>query len=259
MSQDFALPGKLTDVHNHLAADDPQGDKLVALMDSLNIETTLVLGLDYANNPLVLDAVNKHPGRLIGGVFADPRDRNAIHDIRHYHAQGFRIVKLFPNLGYYPDDDQFRPFWDEVSRLQMGVLTHCGFLLASKGVSAAYYSHPGRFEKLLRTYPETPFIFAHMGGIDGFLEAIMFTTRLANAYTDFSPGQGMWVLSVAPAMVATIPAGKLIWGSDTYEGIPGHLEFDRKALIAANHGPNFEKIFHSNAKELFQRIGAVAK
>jgi predicted TIM-barrel fold metal-dependent hydrolase len=256
MNQDFPLPAKLIDVHNHLAPEDAQGDNLVALMDSLNVETTLVLGLDYAHNAKTLDAVRKHPGRLVGGVFADPRDGRAIHEVRKCHAEGFRFVKLFPNLGYYPDDDQFRPFFDEVANLRMAVLSHCGFLAPTKGVSAAYYSHPGRFEKLLRTYTDTPFVFAHMGGIAGFLETIMLTTRLPNAYADFSPGQGTWVLNVAPAMVATIPADKLLWGADSYHGIPDQLKANQQALIAANHGPAFDKIFHDNAKELFQRLGA---
>jgi predicted TIM-barrel fold metal-dependent hydrolase len=139
----------------------------------------------------------------------------------------------------------------------MAVLSHCGFLIPTKGVSAAYYSHPGRFEKLLRTYTDTPFVFAHMGGIAGFLETIMFTTRLANAYADFSPGQGTWVLNIAPAMVATIPAAKLMWGADTHYGVPDLIKTNQQALIAANHGPAFQKIFHDNARELFQRVGAI--
>jgi predicted TIM-barrel fold metal-dependent hydrolase len=265
MSEDYSLPTKLIDIHNHIRMDpigtdadgDPNGDRLIGIMDGLNVQRTLVMGVTYGHNEKTLAAVKKHPQRFVGGAFADPRDgRRAIDEVRKYHAEGFRFVKLFPNFGYYPDDEQFRPFFDVVAELKMAVLSHCGFLFPGPG-TAVYYSNPGRFEKLMRTYPDTPFIMAHMGGIDAFLQTIMLATRLPNAYADFSPGQGTWVLNVAPAMVATIPANKLMWGSDNYWGIPEQLQANRAALIAANHGPSFEKMFYSNAKELLQRLGAI--
>jgi uncharacterized protein len=263
MTEPFPLPGTLVDIHNHVRADplggeeDVGGDGLIALMDSLNVEHALVMGVSYAHNGKTLAAVKKHSRRFAGGVFADPRDGGrAIDEVRRYHAEGFRFVKLFPNYGYYPDDDKYRPFFDAACELKMAVLSHCGFLFPGHG-SAAYYSNPGRFEKLMRAYPDMPFIMAHMGGIDAFLQTIMLTTRLANAYADFSPGQGTWVLKVAPAMVATIPAHKLMWGSDSYTGIPEQLREDRTALIAANHGASLEKMFYSNGKELLERLGAI--
>ena len=265
MSEEFSLPTKLIDIHNHIRVEplgnaaeaDPGGDKLIEIMDGLNVEHTLVMGVTYGHNEKTLAAVKKHSQRFVGGVFADPRDgERAMDEVRKYHAEGFRFVKLFPNFGYYPDDEQFRPFFDVVAELKMAVLSHCGYLAPGPG-SAAYYSNPGRFEKLMRAYPETPFIMAHMGGIDAFLQTIMVTTRFSNAYADFSPGQGTWVLNVAPAMVATIPAHKLMWGADSYGGIPDQHKQNHAALIAANHGPSFAKMFYSNAKELFQRLGAI--
>lgn len=75
----------------------------------------------------------------------------------------------------------------------MTVLSHCGWLDGSgPGVTqepwAACYSHPGRFEKTLRLYPDTVFILAPMGGIAGMLEPVMLTTRTANTFSDCSPG-----------------------------------------------------------------------
>ena len=124
------------------------------------------------------------------------------------------------------------------------------------GVSAAYFSRPGRFEKLIRTYKDTPFILAHMGGIDGFLEAIMLTTRTENTYVDCSPGQGVWVLETTGAMGASIPPERLMWGLDSCppdEWLPRQ----RAALEALGFGAHFEKIFYSNARALLERIGAV--
>ena len=257
MSETTPLPEKLIDIHKHVPRDDPGGSKLVELLDTLNVEVAVVLGTPLSPNEEMLHAVRTHPDRLVGGVYLDPREGDpAISTLREYHAEGIRIVKLFPNLGYYPDDEAHREFFDAVAEHGMAVLSHCGWLLPKMGVSAAYYSHPGRFEKLLRTYPDTPFIFAHMGGIAGFLEAIMLTTRTPNAYVDCSPGQGVWVLETGGKMVGSIPPERLMWGLD---GCPPEtwLPRQRAALEELGFAEHFEKIFHSNGRGLLERIGAI--
>ncbi len=251
------LPGRIIDIHNHL---EPSGDPeaLIGLMDESSIQTTLVMGMFECPNEHVLAAMDAHPGRLVGGVWADPRDGQAAIDlVRNYHDGGVRVVKLFPNVGYYPDDETFRPFFDVVAELGMAVLSHCGWLMPTAGVTAAYYSQPGRFEKLVRTYTDTPFIFAHMGGISGFLEAIMLATRAPNVYVDTSPGQGAWVLTAAAQMAATIPAGKILWGSDSYNQ-DQWLAHNAAALTAVGFGDDFEKVFYTNSRDLLMKIGALS-
>jgi len=260
MDQPPSPPEQIIDVHNHLHTDWDTAD-YVALMDAHRVDKALILGTPdppASRNDAVLRAVREHPGRLVGGVFADPREgRGAVDEIRRYHAEGFRVVKLFPNCGYYPDDEAIRPFFDAVAELGMAVLSHCGWLSPSPGRDyASYYSHPGRFEKLIRIYPETIFIMAHMGGIAGFLEAVMLTTRTPNTYVDCSPGQGLWALEAAGGICGTIPPEKLLWGADSYDYaglIPRHLA----ALAGAGFGEHFEKIFHTNARGLLERIGAI--
>ena len=257
MTQD-SLPARYIDIHNHVHENEAGGDKLIEKMDAGNVEWALVMGFTReGSNEWALGAVKKHPTRLVGGVCVDPRNGDkALDTVRRYYDEGFRVVKLFPNLGYFPDDEAIRPFFDRVAEMKMAVLSHCGFLAPSAGVCAAYYAQPGRFEKLLRTYKEMPFIFAHMGGIDGFIQMIMLTTRLPNAYTDCSPGQGTWVLDFAGQMAASIPPHKLMWGVDG----SGHVEqqrHDRQAIVKIGLGAHLDKIFYSNAKELLTRIGAI--
>ena len=258
MSELPPLPNPMIDIHNHVGADDPGATCLLELMDSRNVETTLVLGspLSPSNDDLAA-LVARHRDRFVGGAYIDPRKPDAIDHLRHCRAEGLHVVKLFPNFGYYPDDEAFRPFFDVVAELGMGVLSHCGWLTPKAGVSAAYYSHPGRFEKLVRTYTDTPFIMAHMGGIAGFLETVMLTTRTPNTYTDCSPGQGVWVLETAGAMAASIPPDKLLWGMDCYYD---EEWFDRQhsALAALGFGPHLDKIYHGNATAIFDKIGALA-
>ena len=258
--EDYPLPEKLIDVHNHGRADS-DGSDLVELMDAHNIERAVILGTSYEGgncNANILRAVRAHPDRLVGGVFADPRDgQKAIDEIRRYHDEGFRIVKLFPNHGYYPDDEALRGFFDAVAELGMAVLSHCGWLAPKAGADyASYYSHPGRFEKLIRIYPDTIFIMAHMGGIAGFLETVMLTTRTPNTYVDCSPGQGLWALEAAGPIIATVPPGKLMWGCDSYD-FEGLLPRYHRALQAIGFGPHFQKIFYDNARGILEKIGAI--
>ena len=261
MTEEFALPDRLIDIHNHGRAGE-DGSELVELMDAHRIALALVMGVRgdgiVADNADVLKAVRAHPGRLVGGVFADPREgARAVEEVRRYHGEGFRVVKIFPNHGYYPDDDEVRPFFDAVASLGMAVLSHCGWLSPEPGAEyASYYSHPGRFEKLIRAHPETVFIMAHMGGIAGFLESVMLTTRTPNTYVDCSPGQGLWVLQCAGPLVAAVPPGKLMWGCDG-TGFAELIPRYRAALIGAGFGPHLDAIFHDNARSLLERIGAI--
>lgn len=262
MSDIPQLPPRIIDIHNHLQEGTDASD-LVKLMDDAHIERTLIMGTPNRPNERMLEACKWYPNRLVGGVYADPREgKKAIETVRQYHAQGVRMVKLFPNLGYFPDDPDLRPFFDAVADLGMGVLSHCGWLGGSgakmaREETASYYATPGRFEKVIRRHPETPFIMAHMGGITGLLESVMLTTRSPNLYVDCSPGQGLWALRAGGAIAASVPPEKLMWGADSYS-LQSYLDQHRAALAELGYGPHFEKIFYSNAQGILKRIGAIS-
>ncbi len=262
MSEGFSLPERIIDIHNHLKGDD-DGSRLIELMDESNIEVTLIMGSSRRGeegNRKLVEVCRKHADRLVGGAYYDPRDgKKAIRQLKHYRAEGLPVVKIFPNFGYFPDDDKLRPFWDVVAELKMAVLSHCGWLggsgeQVSRKPWAAYYSHPGRFEKVVRLYPDTIFIMAHMGGIAGLLESVMLTTRTANTYVDCSPGQGLWALEAGGSITGSIPPEKLMWGADGYgqaELIPRY----KAALEGLGYGPHLEKVFYANARGVLQRLG----
>ena len=262
MSEEFSLPERIIDIHNHLRGDD-NGSRLIELMDECSIEMTLIMGSPRggeAGNEAVVRACQRYPKRLFGGVYCDPREgRKAIRKLKHYHGEGLHVVKLFPNLGYFPDDEKLRPFWEALAGRNMAVLSHCGWLggsgeQVSRKSWAAYYSHPGRFEKVVRLCPDTIFIMAHMGGIAGLLESVMLTTRTANTYVDCSPGQGLWALEAGGSITGSIPPEKLMWGADGYgqaELIPRY----KRALEGLGYGPHLEKVFYANARGIVAKLG----
>jgi predicted TIM-barrel fold metal-dependent hydrolase len=97
---------------------------------------------------------------------------------------------------------------------------------------------------------------AHMGGIAGFLESVMLTTRTPNTYVDCSPGQGLWALEFAGPLLGAMPPGRILWGCDSYDYadlIPRY----HAALVKAGFGQHLPGIFHNNADTLLRRIGAI--
>jgi len=264
MAKQYRLPGRIIDIHNHLRRDTPE--RLIGLMDAHKIDVMLIMGgpgRGEKGNRAIAKACAKYPDRLVGGAYYDPREgKRAIDKLKRYSDRGLRVVKLFPNLGYFPDDRKVRPFFDRVAELGLAVLSHCGWLGGSgakmkRAPWAAYYSHPGRFEKIVRLYPDTVFIFAHMGGIAGVIESVMLATRTPNTYIDCSPGQGLWAVEHCGPIAGAIPPDRLMWGADS-------LDFDhligryRKALVKLGYGPHLKKIFHDNAAGILRRLGVLA-
>jgi len=258
------LPKRIIDVHNHLWGDD-DGSRMVARMDELSIEKCVVMGSPSRfkfGNDAVLKGCRKFPKRLIGGAYYDPRrGKKALAELKRWSGEGLRIVKLFPNLGWFPDDPKYGAFFDKVAELKMGVLSHNGWLGGSgAGMNqepwATYYATPGRFEKVVRTQPDTVFIMAHFGGISGVLESVMLTTRTPNLYVDCSPGQGLWAVEHCGAIAGSVPPEKLMWGADCTPD-KKFLERYRKALVKLGYGPHLDKIFYSNAKTVLEKIGAL--
>ena len=254
MPRSHRLPDKIIDAHNHVSHKTLK--ELLKNMDDNLVERTLVIGTPLTSNKETLECARMHPDRFIAGAYVDPRRKaRAVEEVKRWHGEGVNLIKLFPNLGYYPDDDAVLPVFEKIADLKMAVLSHCGWLSPVLGISASYYSHPGRFEKVIRRFPETVFIMAHMGGIAGFLETIMLTTRTPNTYCDCAPGQGMWVIENWP-VVSMIPADRILWGADSLRHGP-LIDRCHKAFNKLGFGPRLADIFYNNALGIFQRIGAL--
>ena len=258
------LPEKMIDMHTH--PDYPPGglQPILDFMDAHAIEKVVALGssrLDYANDN-VLEMRKMAPDRIAGGPYLDPRDPNAPDELLRHYDHGCRMVKLFPNHGYYPDDPELLPFFEKVGELKCGVLSHCGWMSERGGRTdyATKYARPGRFEILFRTFPDIPFVMAHMGGIDGFLEAIMYTLRTPNVYVDITPGQSYWVLEYAADFVRSIPPERVLLGTDGYKPNRDHLQtYIRlaEAVVKLGWEDYLGDIFYSNGARVIKKYGLI--
>jgi len=262
---------KVIDFHQHiLIKRDPEGKQLIRYMDLNGIEIAVVHGSPISvwswcgDNDSVLDVVSKYPDRLIGSVHIDPRWGNkAFETLDKYYEEGFKWVKLYPNLGFYPDDPKFRGFFQEVARKRMGVLLHIGTVsLSDTGVELnSKYARPIYIDVLARVFPEINFVLAHMGNT-WYSEAICMAISYDNVYLDTSSSRAQPIfLSMRYLPWYYHPKfkeefyGKLLWGYDGYppteEQAKGIVERWNKFLT--EFGLDEEerrKIFYDNAAKL---------
>jgi len=74
---------------------------------------------------------------------------------------------------------------------------------------------PSHFEVPARRHPKINFIFAHFGGGATYLETVVLTSRLKNAYADVCPGWGKWVFENRMPGLGSVPFSQVLYGTDS--------------------------------------------
>jgi len=220
------------DIHLHPNADDKNMDGYLMIMDKHNVEAGLLHGMEekgWANwgfkygtpSDAVVKAVKAHPKRFYGTAcvnFLDGVDK-VVDKIKKYGDQGLIGIKLFPNLGFDPNDDKYEPIWQEVEKRKMLVFSHCGWLSPneknpSMRIASIGYASPFHFEVPARRHAKINFIFAHFGGGATYLETLVLTSRLKNCFADTCPGWGKWVWENDMPGLKTMYRTQLLYGTD---------------------------------------------
>jgi predicted TIM-barrel fold metal-dependent hydrolase len=208
----------IIDAHNHLGRWNafyvPDGgtiEQMIAKMDALGIDRVCVtahssIGPDYVyGNDMVLDAITRHPDRVIGYVTVNP---NYPEDMRHeldrcFAHPGFRAVKLHPEChSREVDHKNYAPAYEEAQRRGCPVLIHVWGPAAVMAV-----------DRLAPRYPDAKFIMAHTGGDAKTMElALGVINRHGNVYGDFAistalEGNVEW-------FVREVGSKKVIFGTD---------------------------------------------
>ena len=228
----------IIDFHYHCADTDGFLHGLLGEMDRSGVERTVLMGgpedafwefkhCGFAPNKTVRKAVHDHSDRLTGNLYLDPRWPDAGSVFDQYMADGFRCVKMFPPVGFMPDDERFFPLYEKIERAGVPILFHAGqtnIAIVSKepGVRRATnsrYSHPINFDMLARLFPAMPIVLAHMG-YPHYVDAWSVAHANQNVYLDIS-GSGPWTEGIPIVFNALggsqfIPLDfkRVIWGSD---------------------------------------------
>jgi len=257
---------KKIDIHMHVPPNDPTFDKELAIMDRHEVEASLVHAVPWEghDNAETLRAVKAHPDRLFGSVHVDLRQpvAESIELTRRYAGEGFRSVKLFPNLGFDPNDEKFEPFWAAVQEAGLLVLSHCGWLTDQGAFAGQRLSSllatPFHFEVPARRFPEVRFILAHFGGFNWYMETIVLTSRMKNVYADTCPGQGRMVFAQRMPGLEALDFRKVLYGTDgAGEAYSAQEYWWNETLLALGKTPeDCRRHMYDNAAELLGIVPA---
>jgi predicted TIM-barrel fold metal-dependent hydrolase len=265
------------DFHYHYADKEGFIEALLKDMDSAEVDVTLLMGgsdeifweflnCRLASNEKTLKAVKAHPDRLIGNVYLDPRDPDAINTFERFMAEGFKCVKMSPPMGFWPDDERFFPLYEKIEEAGVPLLFHSGLTevkIVSKepGVHKATnskYSHPLNYDMISRLFPKMPLVLAHMG-YPHYIEAWSIAQANPNVYLDISGG-GPWTAGIPIVFNALgghqfIPLdfNRVIWGSDNCLPQVEHIARSNVFLDQLGAKPaDKTQVFGGTAKKLLK-------
>ncbi len=134
------------------------------------------------------------PEKVYPFICADPRRKEELLGLvqEYIEEHKFQGIKLYPALGYFPDDEYLAPVFAYAQENQIPITSHCipknpnhyrgriptehkekarkfvpGFQLKEtkrKYDFAMYYNHPFWWEKVLEKFPNLKINLAHFGG-----------------------------------------------------------------------------------------------
>ena len=252
------------DIHVHLHMDDLLMDEHVEIARSKGVSGILVHGVPndlcppLGDNDEVPAAMEKHPDFVCGSMHIDLRNgvEKNIDIIRRYAEQGFKCVKMYPNLGFNPSEPIHDPVWAEIEKQGLMFLSHCGYISISEKYPrlslTSVNSSPYSFERPARMFHGINFIMAHFGGAPTYLETIILCMRIPNMYADCTPGQGTWVWQRRLPGIEDMPFSKFLWGTDsTHEAIDGSFKFWQETFDDMNISEEDRDLFYrTNARKL---------
>lgn len=148
----------------------PEGARFVVLpMDMEFMDLGRIdVDIDHQHSKL-LELAAESNGAVIPFYAADPRRADIADRVRrHVGAGGFRGVKIYPNLGYYPNDPKLMEVYQICQDNNVPVMSHCTpHGMWKNGLSEAERierSHPRNYEDILWKYPGLRLCLAHFGG-----------------------------------------------------------------------------------------------
>jgi predicted TIM-barrel fold metal-dependent hydrolase len=202
---------------------------LEAAMKESGVERAVILPIDSGLNqdmPLSMrektdwhaDEV-KGKSNLITFVGLDPRrGEEGLRELeRAVTDKGCRGWKMYPPNGFYPDEEEFYPYYELCVDLGIPIVAHTGFTSRFKHVK---YARPVYLDKVAADFPALKIVLAHVG-TPWQDEALMVASKNPNVSVDLSGWQHF--ASTTPfkvyqlmgdAKIAKVFPNRMLFGSD---------------------------------------------
>ncbi len=212
---------------------EPQTDSTVAdlkaAMERSLIDRSVILPIDSGLNqrrPLsIREKTDWHANQIEGEdslatfVGLDPRrgEEGLAELERAVKEKGCIGWKMYPPNGFYPDKEEFYPYYELSTELGIPVVIHEGFTSRFKHVK---YARPVFVDKMAAEFPSLQIVLAH-AGIPWVDECLLVASKNPNVSIDLS-GLQVYASTVPSKLYRLIGEAKLsgvfpervLWGSD---------------------------------------------
>ena len=220
--------------------------RLVDEMDEAGIElcTPLMMDMAYcegfggatksfeeqrAETEAAATAINAAAGRprMLPFIAADPRRPNVLQIVCDALEGGvFKGVKIYPVMGFMPDDPGLLPIYDYCAARGVPVTTHCqnGGI---PGLSGYYHlADPAGWRPVLEQFPTLALNLAHNDATGSAWQRTIAELIAAypNVYTDVSFNTEMWYMprkyfrNIRRMLGTPIVQDRVLYGTDWYMG-----------------------------------------
>lgn len=145
-----------------------------------------------------LDSLVQSGHPIIPFIGTDPRRENIFDFVKKWHSRGFKGIKLYPPLGYYPNDSRLDNIYEYAEKSNIPIMAHCskGGVHIKKVTKemlkepnpigrpvkkqkakhfSDLYTDPANYDPISKKYPKLRICLAHFGGGDEW-EKYMLTS-----------------------------------------------------------------------------------
>lgn len=241
----------------------PSVDELLVEMDGAGVERAVLLGWYWAKgdtcewqNRFYAECVRLHPDRLSAFASIQPLAGKsvALAEIRRARDAGLiGLGELSPHSQRYGvDHEDFQAVLHLADELKLPVNLHV--------TDPNSREYPGRVETPLkdfvsvaRAFPRVHFILAHWGGLLPLRDTE--ATKLENVFYDTAASPLMYDDSVWQRVLATIPAERVMFGSDYPLSLypkSGDKPEMKRFIAEANAARVPQKVMSENALKLLR-------
>lgn len=186
---------------------------------------------------------------------ADPRRCNLLNYVKEYHKKGFKGIKIYCKLGFYPNDTRLIEVYKYCEENNLPVISHCtasnpvffkgkrsdlrAFLnsgdnevslgiFESKREACEEFIQPKYYIEILKQFPNLRINLAHGGGYDEWVkyanyqnnmlsEIMYYCDRYKNLYFDCSfTASDSTTIKVLNEILETEIKNQILFGTDYY-------------------------------------------
>ncbi len=226
--------------------------QLLEKMDEDKVDVSVVLNI--ATKPAQETNVNNFAISLLenpriipfGSVY--PGSGTSISEIERLKEAGIKGIKFHPEYQWFDVlDERVFPSYKKCGELGMIVTFHAG---GDVGFKAPFHSDPERLNKLCDMFPDTTFVFAHMGGYDMWDDGARVYKYHKNMYLDTSIINTVSIIKndSAKRLIDNVGVDHILFGSDMPWARASHSKAKLKELGLPDE--YLKKIYAENAKRL---------